>query len=304
MDTRQIWSLLPYEKWSDTLDTLHMKMQIAGKVKLALNSFLNQWWHVAFYLNMRGMTSGIIPYHDRAFEVEFDFNNHVVSVITSDGEVKVIPLLPASVATFYSDFLKTLNSLGISININTMPCEFPDPVCFDLDQDKKSYDKDAVHAWWKILVQAQRIFEKFRSGFRGKSSPIHFFWGSFDLCGTRFSGNSCDIPSGAGSIMKYAENEENFTFGFWPGDKNYPHAAFYSYLYPAPEGIENAISGRNYYDKNMREFILDYSEVIESGDQEGSVLRFLNETYNRAAKVAGWDIESLTAEIPGIVQKV
>jgi hypothetical protein len=248
------------------------------------------------------MTSGLIPYEDMVFEIEFDFNNHIVTIMTSDDQIKVIPLIPASVATFYHDFMEILNSMGISVKINTLPCEFSNPVRFDLDYEKMAYYKDSVHTWWKILVQVQRVFEKFRSGFRGKSSPVHFFWGSFDLCGTRFSGNPCTVPSDAGRIIRFAENEENFTFGFWPGDINYPHAAFYSYLYPAPPGIENSISsGKNYYDKSMREFILDYQEVIDSSDPEASILEFLNNTYNRAAKAAGWDIESLKTEIPANV---
>ncbi len=265
MNSTNSWPSLPYEKWNDTLDSLHMKMQIIGKVKLALNPFLNQWWQVAFYLNMRGMTTGLIPYEDGVFEIEFNFIDHNLSVRLSNNQLKVIPLSPTPVATFYSDFMDILKSMGINVVINTLPCEVPDPVKFELDNGKKSYDKDFVHTWWKILIQVQKVFESFRSGFRGKSSPVHFFWGSFDLCETRFSGNPCAIPIGAGRIMKFAENEENFTFGFWPGDKNYPHAAFYSYFYPAPEGIETPGNhGEKYYNINMREYILDYQEVIDS----------------------------------------
>jgi hypothetical protein len=299
MTTETHWHPLPYEEWRDTLDTLHMKMQVVGKVKLELNSFLNQWWHVAFHLNLKGMTTGLIPYESGIFEVEFDFINHDVIVTTSNYQVKTIPLVPDSVATFYHDFMDLLKSLGISVKINTMPCEFSDPVRFELDHERMSYDRLFVHTWWKILVQVQRVFEKFRSGFRGKSSPVHFFWGSFDLCETRFSGNPCAFPAGSGRIMKFAENEENFTFGFWPGDKNYPHPAFYSYLYPAPGGIEvPADHGKNYYNSIMREFILDYQEVIDSNDPEGLILGFLNETYNLSARAAGWDVEALEAELP------
>lgn len=299
MDPISHWPSLPYERWNDTLDTLHMKMQVVGKVKLELNSFLNQWWHVAFHLNLKGMTTGLIPFEDGVFEVEFDFTSHELTVRTSNYQVKTISLAPTSVATFYQDFMGLLKSVGVSVKINTLPCEFSDPVRFELDHEKKSYDKNFVHTWWKILVQIQRVFEKFRSGFRGKSSPIHFFWGSFDLCETRFSGNPCAFPAGSGRIMKFAENEENFTFGFWPGDKNYPHPAFYSYLYPAPEGIEIPVNqGKNYYDRNMREFILNYQEVIDSNDPEGLILGFLNETYSLSAGAAGWDVDSLRAEMP------
>jgi len=293
------WPSLRYENWNDTIDSLHMKLQIIGKVKLALNPFLNQWWHVAFYLNMKGMTTGLIPYEDGVFEIEFNFIDHNLSLRKSNNQEKIIPLFPSSVAMFYSVFMDTLKSMGITVVINTLPCEFPDPVKFELDNEKKSYDKDAVHTWWKTLIQIQKVFESFRSGFRGKSSPVHFFWGTFDLCETRFSGNPCTIPAGADRILKYAENEENFTFGFWPGDKNYLYPAFYSYFYPAPEGVETPGNhGKNYFNNYMKEFILDYQEVIESQNPEESILKFLNETYDIGSKAAKWDIESLKAEIP------
>lgn len=299
MDSNSSWPSLQYENWKDTLDSLHMKMQIIGKVKLALNPFLNQWWQVAFYLNMKGMTTGLIHYEDGVFEVEFNFIDHNLTVRTSNDQVKVMPLFPSSVAKFYTDIMDILKSMGISVVINTLPCEFSDPVRFELDNGKKSYDKDFVNTWWKILLQAQKVFESFRSAFRGKSSPIHFFWGSFDLSGSRFSGNSCASPEGAGRIMKYAENEENFTFGFWPGDKNYPHAAFYSYFYPAPEGLETPGNhGKNYYNNKMREFILDYVDVINSQNPDDSILKFLKETYDNGASAAGWDAESLTTDMP------
>ena len=299
MNSTNSWPSLPYENWSDTLDSLHMKMQIIGKVKLALNPFLNQWWQVAFYLNMKGMTTGLIPYEDGVFEIEFNFIDHNLSIRLSNNQLKVIPLFPSSVAEFYRNFTDILKSMGINVVINTLPCEVPDPVKFELDNGKKSYDKDFVHTWWKILIQTQKVFESFRSGFRGKSSPVHFFWGTFDLCETRFSGKPCAIPEGAGRILKFAENEENFTFGFWPGDKNYPHAAFYSYFYPAPEGIETSGNhGGKYYNNNMKEYILDYQEVIDSQNPEESILKFLNETYDIGARAAGWDVESLKAEIP------
>ena len=299
MNSTNSWPSLAYENWNDTLDSLHMKMQIIGKVKLALNPFLNQWWQVAFYLNMKGMITGLIPYEDGVFEIEFNFIDHNLSLRLSNNQEKIIPLFPSSVAVFYTEFMDTLKSMGIHVAINTLPCEFSDPVKFELDSGKKSYNKDFVNTWWKILIQAQKVFESFRSGFRGKSSPVHFFWGTFDLCETRFSGKPCAIPEGAGRIMKFAENEENFTFGFWPGDKNYPHAAFYSYFYPAPGGIETSGNHEGkYYNINMKEYILDYQEVIDSQTPEESILKFLNETYDSGARAAGWDVESLKAEVP------
>lgn len=289
------WPELNYQSWNEALDSLHMKMQIIGKVKLALCPFLNQWWQAAFHLNLKGMTTGLIPYEDRLFEVEFNFIRHNLTILTSNNELKIIKLDESSVADFYHNFMDTLISMGITVKINTLPCEFADPVRFELDDGRKSYDKDTVHRWWMILLQVQTIFESFRTTFRGKSSPVHFFWGSFDLCESRFSGKPCGSPEGGGRIMKFAENEENFTFGFWPGDKNYPHAAFYSYFYPAPPGVETL---KDYYNPNMREFILNYDEVTASRDPDGTIIQFLSKTYERGAILAGWDIESLRAEIP------
>lgn len=293
------WPSLPYEDWKEVLDTLHMKMQVVGKVKLAFNSFLNQWWQVAFYLNMRGFTTGLIPYKDGVFEIDFDFTDHKLYLRTINKQSKSIPLDETPVSEFYRSFMDLLNSEGIYVWINTMPCEFSDPVRFELDYGKKSYNKDFVYIWWTILLKIQKVFESFRSEFRGKSSPVHFFWGSFDLCGTRFSGNLCDYPVGSGTIMKFAENEENFTFGFWPGDKNYPRAAFYSYFFPSPSGIENALQdNKSFYNQQMREFILDYHEVAGSQNPEERIFEFLNVTYESGAKLAGWDVESLKCEIP------
>lgn len=289
------WPELNYQSWNEALDSLHMKMQIIGKVKLALCPFLNQWWQAAFHLNLKGMTTGLIPYEDRLFEVEFNFIRHNLTILTSNNELKIIKLDESSVADFYHNFMDTLISMGITVKINTLPCEFADPVRFELDDGRKSYDKDTVHRWWMILLQVQTIFESFRTTFRGKSSPVHFFWGSFDLCESRFSGKPCGSPEGGGRIMKFAENEENFTFGFWPGDKNYPHAAFYSYFYPTPPGVETL---KDYYNPNMREFILNYDEVTASRDPDGTIIQFLSKTYERGAILAGWDIESLRAEIP------
>jgi hypothetical protein len=299
MDYERYWPSLSYGHWSDTLDILHMKLQVIGKVKLALHPFLNQWWHVAFYLNSKGMTTGLIPCSNGAFEVEMSFIEHNVTIRTINNQVRTIPLDSGSVSDFYSEFMDVLTSMRISVSINTMPCEIPDPVPFELDHRYKPYDEANVFTWWSILVKIQPVFERFRSGFRGKSSPVHFFWGSFDLCETRFSGKPSNIPPGADIILRFAENEENYSFGFWPGDKNYPHSAFYSYFYPAPTGIEIPFEGgKNYYNTEMREFILDYDNVIASPNPEDSILEFLNETYIMGAKAAKWDTELLKAEVP------
>src|SRR5438876_194428 len=237
MNKENIWSPLPYEGWKDTLDALHMKMQVVGKIKLALNPFLNQWWNTAFYMTAFGMTTGLIPYKNSEFEIDFDFTKHTLLIRIPDKEIISVPLNNCSVAEFYTNLMDSLVSAGIKVTINTLPAEVPNPVhCY---QDTRSaYDEEYVHRWWKILLQINMILERFRTPFRGKSSPVHFFWGSFDLAHTRFSGKTAKPPDTGGIIMKYSENEENFSCGFWAGNMNYPKPAYYSYIYPAPKGLE------------------------------------------------------------------
>ncbi|MGH2575223.1 MAG: DUF5996 family protein [Ignavibacteria bacterium] len=299
MSSENIWPSLLYDEWKDTLETLHMKMQIIGKVKLALNPFLNQWWHIAFYINATGMTTGLIPYKNIVFEIDFDFINHNLYIRTSDNQLKVIPLISGSGAGFYREFINTLKAMDISVTINTLPSEVPNPVPCDADE-RSSYDKEWVYRWWKILVQCEKVFERFRSNFRGKSSPVHFFWGGFDLSYTRYSGKTALPPKQGGRIMKFSENEENFASGFWPGNMNYPKPAFYSYIYPAPKGIEtvNIKPQTASYNPMLGEFILNYDDVSKSEAQDELILEFLNSTYEESAKLAGWDIESLKAQVP------
>lgn len=294
-----LWPALPYEGSKDTLDALHMKMQILGKVKLALNPFLNHWWNVALYVSASGINSGPIPYKDIIFETNPDFINHNLNILTSDNKQRTIPLFQCSVADFYKEFMDALNSIGITVKINKVPSEVPNPIPCDIDH-RTAYDKDYVFNWWNVLVGSGKVFERFRSDFRGKASPIHFFWGSFDLCGTRFSGKFCAPPEHSGVIMRFAENEENFTFGFWAGNQNYPKPAFYSYIYPAPKGIESLSVGPKMasFDPKQGLFILDYDEVRKSESPEEEIMQFLQSTYNESAKLAGWDTKSLKAEIP------
>ncbi|MBS1493114.1 MAG: hypothetical protein JST55_06375 [Bacteroidetes bacterium] len=300
MNSNLSWPELDYNEWSETLETLHMKMQIAGKIKLALNPFLNQWWNVALYINTSGIGTGVIPYKDDSkdiiFEINFDFVNHHVCVRSSDTRTKIIPL-ENSVAEFYSELMKALNELGISVTISTLPCEVPNPVHCNEDE-RKAHDRDYIERWWKVMISSQKVFEKFRSGFCGKSSPIHFFWGSFDLSGTRFNGGRCTPPM-PGIIMKYAENEENFAFGFWPGNKNYPIAAYYSYMYPSNEKIPGLkINGPGFYSKELGEFILNYEDVRKSDNAEETITEFLNETYNKTTEAKGWDVKSFEGPVP------
>ena len=301
--TEALWPELPYEAWKDTLDTLHMWMQIVGKVKLALVPFINQWWEVAFYVTATGLTTGRIPYANGAFEVDFDFLLHTLNIQTSNNDRKRIPLEPRSVTDFYTDFMDTLQSMGIQVKIDAVPVEFESAIPFPTDITHASYDKDSVTRWWHILLQINLIFDQFRTPFRGKSSPIQFFWGSFDLSGTRFSGKTVTPPKANGymeKIMQYAENEENFAFGFWPGDQKFPHAAFYSYLYPAPKGIETAMFKNGIsFNEQLTECILLY-DAVRKGNPERNIMNFLQTTYKESALLAGWDIESLQAKIPNL----
>jgi hypothetical protein len=299
MKLNQLWPALPYNEWKDTLDALHMKMQVVGKVKLELSTFLNQWWHVAFYLDAYGMTTGLIPYKDISFEINFDFIAHKLIIRTTDNHQKEISLAGCSVAEFYSEFMDSLKSLGVDININTLPAEVSNPVhCYEDHRD--AYDKEYVNQWWQIQLHASKVFEIFRSGFRGKSSPVHFYWGSFDLSNTRYSGKQVMPPAHRGKIMQYAENEENFAVGFWPGNENYPLPAFYSYLYPAPKGIENTLISPKQASFNpvLGEFILNYDDVRNSEFPGMIISDFLESTYEASAKLAGWDTKSLKAIIP------
>src|SRR5260221_3140381 len=257
-----LWPELNYGSWQETLDALHMKMQVVGKAKLALCPFLNHWWNVALYISATGINSGPIPYKNIIFELNFDFIRHNLNILTSDDQHKTISLFSCSVAEFYRELMDALHSMDISVKINKIPSEVPNPVPCDIDE-RTSYDKDYVNKWWNILLQSYKDFERFHSDFRGKASPIHFFWGSFDLCGSRFSGSLCAPPEHSGRIMKFSENEENFTFGFWAGNKNYPKPAFYAYIYPAPKGIEQSGIRPQMaaYDSKQGLFILNYDDV-------------------------------------------
>ena len=293
------WALLDYSQCRNTMDTLHMKMQIVGKVKLALTPFLNHWWNVAFYLNSKGMTTGLIPYGDIAFEIMFDFFEHKVIISTDVNREKIIPLEPGSVAGFYGEFMSLLKNLGIKVSIDTLPAEVPDPVRCTED-DRSTYIGSYVTDWWKILVKSKTVFEIFRSPFRGKSSPVQFFWGSFDLNYARFSGRSVNPPNYGGRIMRFAENEENFSCGFWHGSLSYPKPAFYAYIYPALPELENLKlkTQAGSYNTQLGEFILDYDEIVKSDEPENKILDFMNSAYEICAEKAGWDIETLKAEIP------
>jgi hypothetical protein len=291
--------------WQDTYDTLHMWTQIAGKLKIELCPYLNEWWEVALHLTARGITTGTIPWQDGVFEVEFDFITHNLSIRTSHGALKSLPLMARSVADFYGEFMAALRALGIKVTINTTPQEVEQPIPFERDTTHAAYDPEYVTRWWRILTRAQSVFEQYRSGFCGKSSPVNFFWGSFDLSQTRFCGRPVAPPSGANRIMRYAEDQENIAVGFWPGGKRVSGPAFYAYAYPEPPGYKTAAvrPSAAHYDAGLGEFLLLYDDVRTAASPERMILEFLQSAYEAGANLAGWDRVALEQRGPNVGPK-
>jgi hypothetical protein len=294
------WPHLPLDEWSATRDTLHMWTQVAGKLKVELAPFQNELWHTALLLTPRGLITGMLPYEDGALQADFDFIDHNFTLLTSDGGRKAIPLYPRSVAHFYDETMGCLEALGIAVQIDPMPQELPNPIPFDKDTTHDSYDPHAVNRWWRILVSSARVMAEHRSWFRGKASPVHWFWGSFDLAATRHSGKPADPPPG-GYIYRVAEDEENWAGGFWPGSGPVDYPAYYAYVYPQPDGLPEAAiePDAGFWSSEMREFLLPYDAVRTADDPEGALMAFLQSTYVAGAELGGWDRERLEfAEIP------
>lgn len=291
----ELWPALPFETWADTCETLHMWTQIVGKVRLALSPHVNHWWQVPLYVSARGLTTSPIPYKQSMFEVNFDFIDHNLSIITSDGTSKTLPLISRSVARFYLEFMGSLQALGIQVSINTLPSEVQNPIRCDEDHMHASYDPEYAHRFWRILVQTDRIFKEFRGRFIGKVSPVHFFWGSFDLAVTRFSGRLAPPRPEADSITREAYSHEVISHGFWPGNRAFPYPAFYSYTAPAPAGLELASiqPDRAFYSTEMGEFFLKYDDLRALEHPEQALLAFLQSTYEAGADLAHWDRKAL-----------
>ena len=285
------WPALPLEAWQDTRDTLHMWTQIVGKVRLALSPLINHWWQVPLYVTARGLTTSAIPYRDGIFEVEFDFLSHNLIIRTREGLSRSIPLAPRSVADFYKEFMAALRSLGIDVKIWRMPVEIPNPIAFDQDVQHASYDPEYASRFWRILVLVDTIFQEFRSGFIGKNSPVHFFWGSFDLAVTRFSGRRAPKREGADSITREAYSHEVISAGFWPGGGDIKGAAFYAYAAPEPAGYAQAAvrPSKAFYHPQMKEFFLMYDDVRLDPSPRSALLDFLQSTYDAGANLAKWD---------------
>jgi Family of unknown function (DUF5996) len=294
IDAAECLPALPLSSWHDSCETLHMWTQIVGKVRLALMPPVNHWWHVPLYVNSRGLTTSAIPYHGSAFELQFDFLEHQLALLTADGRELLLPLVPQSVAGFYRDFLDMLREAEIEVKIWPMPVEIPNPIRFDQDHTHAAYDRDAVERFWRILLSVQTVFDQFRSRFIGKCSPVHFFWGSFDLAVTRFSGRRAPQRAGADAITREAYSHEVSSIGFWPG-AGLGDPAFYSYAAPEPEGFSAAIvqPQANHYNPQLHEFILMYDEVREAASPSAALLDFCESTYRAAADLGCWDREAL-----------
>ena len=291
VDRPECWPSLPLDSWNDTRATLHMWTQIVGKVRLALTPLVNHWWNVPLYVTPRGLTTSIMPYGERSFELRFDFLKHQLVLETSDGAMKTLPLTPKPVADFYQEFVRLLRSEDIDVKIWRMPVEIQGPIPFDEDRVHASYDKESVEKFWRILVSVDAIFKEFRGRFIGKSSPVHFFWGSFDLAVTRFSGRRAPERPGADAITREAYSHEASSVGFWPGTSGMSDAAFYSYAAPEPKGFKQAPAEPKAagYNTTLGEFVLPYENLRTSQSPSTSLLQFCQSTYEAAADLGKWD---------------
>ena len=285
------WPNLPFAEWEGTCDTLHMWTQIVGKTRLALTPLENHWWNVPLYVTPRGLTTSAIPYGPGAFSIDFDFVAHKLWFKTSDGREHSMGLYPRSVADFYSEYMVSLRSLGIEVRIHRTPVEFDDVTPFDKDQHHASYDAEYVERFQRILINCERAFKQFRSGFLGKCSPVHFFWGSFDLAVTRFSGRPAPQREGIDPVTREAYSHEVASCGFWPGDRRFKQAAFYAYSAPSPAELdgEPVRPAAAYWDKQLGEFILKYSDVRTAPAPDQAILDFCESAYEAGAKLAQWD---------------
>lgn len=286
---------LPLESWKGTLATLHMWTQIVGKVRLKLCPLVNHWWNVPLYLTARGLTTSAMPYAQETVEVQFDFMDHKLLIETSEDRNFVMPLEPQSVAEFYKKFMAGLAEVGVSVSIWTMPCELPDPIAFDRDFVHAEYDREAVSKFWRILAWVDQRLKEFRAGFQGKASPVHFFWGSFDLAVTRFSGRVAPPRPGADSITREAYSHEVSSAGFWAGGGDIAGPCFYSYAAPEPEGFaaSKVQPAAAYYHPQMKEFLLMYDDVRTADSPKDALMAFLNSTYEAAANLGKWDRKAL-----------
>ena len=296
MKESQRWPALPLAEWKDTYATLHMWTQVVGKIRLALSPPINHFWGTTFYVTARGLTTSPMPYRRGTVEINFNFIAHTLEIVTSLGETRSFRLVPRTVAEFYFELMSALHALGIDAKVWTMPVEVPRPVRFNLDQAHSSYDSEYAHRFWQILVSVSTVLWEFRSGFIGKASPVHFFWGSFDLAATRFSGRPAPKRPDADFITKEAYSHEVISHGFWPGDGEViKDAAFYAYAAPEPTGFrdQRVIPSRAFYSGEKHEFFLMYDDVRLAHSPEQALMEFCQSTYEAGANLGHWDRANL-----------
>jgi Family of unknown function (DUF5996) len=292
------WPELPYESWRPTRDTLHLYSQVVGKLRLALSPFEPQWANVPLYLTARGLTTSPLGLGSRTFDAELDLFDHVLVIRVSDGGMARVPL-GGSVAGFYGAVKNALSGLALSVRISELPSEIPDPIPFPLDRKHDVYEAAQAHRFWQVLARVDEVMKRHRARFRGKTSPVHFFWGSFDLANTRYSGRPAPPPPGAGTIMRYSEDAELICAGFWAGDERTPFPAFFAYGYPRPGGIELARPGPEgaRWVEEAGLFLLPYDAVLAAPDPAEAILEFLAGTYEACATRLGWSPDLVSAEV-------
>ncbi|MDQ2868789.1 MAG: DUF5996 family protein [Verrucomicrobiota bacterium] len=301
----ELWPALEFAEWRETAATLQLWTQIVGKIRLALAPWTNHSWHVTFYLTARGLTTSPMPHANGVFEIHFDFKQHVLQIVLADGGERTIALQPQSVAKFYGAVMQALRELNRAVEIHTMPNEIAGAIPFEQDERHASYDPAFANRFWRVLLQSDRVFKEFRARFCGKCSPVHFFWGSFDLAVTRFSGRPAPphpggVPHLPDAVAREAYAQEVSSLGFWPGNEQIPTPLFYSYAYPAPAGFAEAkvTPPRASFHPQLREFILPYDEVRRAGSPDDTIMEFAQSTYDAASKLAQWDRAALEEHKP------
>jgi hypothetical protein len=298
------WPVLAFENWKDTIATLHLWTQIVGKIRLKQMPWLNHSWHVTLYVSANGLTTGSIPYAGGAFQIDFDFIHHLLQITSSAGGIEKVNLYPRSVADFYREIFEKLRSAGIDVFISVAPNEIDPAIPFEKDETHRFYDAEKVRDFYNALVKINNVLTKFRAGFRGKCSPVHFFWGGFDMAVTRFSGRPAplylgQVPNIPLPVMQEAYSQEVSSCGFWPGNEQFPHTAFYSYCYPTPSGFgkQPVKPDEAFFSEDLGEFILLYEAVQRSTNPEDTLMQFLQSTYEAAANTAGWDRKTLECDL-------
>ena len=299
-DASERWPPLPYDEWHETAETLHLWLQIVGKIALGQCPWVNHSWHVTLQITARGLGTRLMWHEQTSFQIDFDFIEHHLLIRVDDGRVAILPLVPQTTATFYRNLMAALADLDAPVAINTMPSELPDPIAFDADDVHGAYDSKYAHRYWRVLLQSQRVFEQFRAQFVGKSSPVHYFWGSADLAVTRFSGRQAPphpggVPHLPDWVTREAYSHEVSSAGFWAGSAQYPHAIFYSYAYPQPSEFASArvAPASAHYDDALKEFVLPYEDMRTAASPDSALLEFLQSTYESAATLARWDRQAL-----------